>query len=308
MTVAMSLNSPQMLAPFLHILLAAECFLCFALQLTSHTLVLHRILNTGSIFLRVTKMSGATAIVTGASAGIGRALASALSAKGVQVLAVARRSAALHEAFADDANVTPVVGDVGSVAGREAVRAALEATKRPLDFLVHNAGTVKPLASLASVSLDDWRNAMAVNVEGPLFLTQACLPLMPSGSRVLHVSSGSAHAFIPGWGAYCVSKSALLGLKNGFKQEVTPSKGVLFASIIPGIVDTEMQAAIREADEMEVPLAPMFKQLHAAGKLNTPAAAAAWISDVLTEMSDVDYVAENDREIPSHLAPSLTSE
>lgn len=199
------------------------------------------------------------AIVTGGGTGIGAALTLALAANGHAVIAVGRRSEPLAEVAARSPSlITPVSADIGTPGGRQAVVDAVKASGRKLDYLVQNAGTIGPIAPLSQVSEADWRVTMNTNVDAPLFLLQAVLPFMSSGSRVLHVSSGAAHSVIAGWGSYCTSKSAFNMMYRVLAAELAPA-GISVGSVRPGVVETPMQAAIRAGD---FPDKDRFVELH----------------------------------------------
>jgi benzil reductase ((S)-benzoin forming) len=211
------------------------------------------------------------AVVTGGGTGIGAALVAALARAGHAVIAVGRRPEPLQAVAAGaPALIQPVAADVATAAGRAAVAAAVSAAGRPVDFLVHNAGTIGAIAPLAAVSEADWRAAMATNLDGPLFLTQALLPHMVAGSRILHVSSGAAHNAVEGWGSYCASKAAFNMVYRLLKAELAP-RGIAVGSARPGVVDSEMQAAIRAGD---FPDRGRFVALHEKRRADAVATAA----------------------------------
>jgi len=219
------------------------------------------------------------AIVTGAGSGIGRALALALADRDLKVIAVGRRRAALEETAAARAGMIVVeAADVATPEGRAAITSALPAEAR-LRVLVHNAAVLTPVGPLADVTLDDWRHAEAVNVEGPLFLTQRLLEPLADGGRVLHVSSGAAHSVLAGWGAYCTTKAALHMLYRMLRLELM-SRGIAIGSFRPGVVDTPMQAEIRGLSEQAFPDVGQFVALKEQGELRSPeevAAFACWL-------------------------------
>merc|ERR1712232_2367 len=108
-------------------------------------------------------------------------------------------------------------------------------------------------------SLQGFRNTMATNVEGPLFLTQALsssLGASPGGGRVLHISSGAAHQAMRGHLGYCTTKAALLQVARCLDAELAPS--IRVGSVMPGVVDTPMQEKLRA---LEFPDVAMFRSL-----------------------------------------------
>lgn len=198
-------------------------------------------------------------VITGASAGIGAALALRLAAAagGAPIFLVARRADALEAvraaapAGADVRLVTADLADVSS--GPAKVAEAVLAAGVTVKYLVHNAGVLGPVAPLATVKPEELRAVLAVNVEAPLRLTQLLLPAMKPGSRVLHISSGAARSAIEGWGCYCVSKAAFAMQYRILAAELKASHGVLVGSVRPGVVDTAMQGLIRASDAAVFP-------------------------------------------------------
>jgi NAD(P)-dependent dehydrogenase (short-subunit alcohol dehydrogenase family) len=149
-----------------------------------------------------------TAIVTGASRGLGLALARALAARGWRLAIDARGAEALDAARAELGDAVAVPGDVADERHR---RALVAAAGGRVDLLVNNASELgpSPLPALADAPLDALEEVYRVNVLGPLRLAQLALPLMPAGGRILNVSSDAAVEPYEGWGGYGSSKAAL---------------------------------------------------------------------------------------------------
>lgn len=226
-----------------------------------------------------------------------------------QILAVGRREAPLtdlqREAGGEE-HVTPVVADIASADGRAAIVAAVD-RKGAVDFLVQNAGTIAPIASLADIKPSEWEQAFAVNVHAPLYLLQALhSSLRRPGARVLHIGSGAASKAVGGWTAYCASKAAFLSIYRSMAAELRP-EGLLVGSVRPGIVNTPMQGAIRKADETAMPDVGFFRGLHASmeaapasasgaappsGSLDTPENVAAFLRFLLTSAGDEEFGAD----------------
>jgi NAD(P)-dependent dehydrogenase (short-subunit alcohol dehydrogenase family) len=151
------------------------------------------------------------ALITGASQGLGRALAGALVADGWQVVMDGRNPHALATAAEDLPSAVAVAGDVTDPRHRSALAAAVDAFGR-LDLLVNNASELgpSPLPRLAEHPLDAARRIFDTNVVAPLGLTQLLLPaLRESGGVVLNVSSDAAVEAYEGWGGYGSAKAAL---------------------------------------------------------------------------------------------------
>jgi NAD(P)-dependent dehydrogenase (short-subunit alcohol dehydrogenase family) len=153
-----------------------------------------------------------TALVTGASAGLGRALTTALVERGWHVVTDARDRDRLEQATAGlGPSVVAVQGDVTDPRHRARLVDAVTATGR-LDLLVHNASTIgaSPQPHLADLGVEVFDDIWLTNVAAPLALTQALLPLLRSSSGVvLSVSSDAAVEHYEGWGGYAASKAAL---------------------------------------------------------------------------------------------------
>ena len=165
-----------------------------------------------------------TALVTGGSAGLGKALATALAQLGWQVVVDGRDPARLHEAAREiGAGVRPVVGDVRDSRHRERLVREVDDLGGRLDLLVNNASTLgpTPLRPVAELGAEELADIWLTNVAAPLALTQALLPsLRAVGGVVVNVSSDAAVEHYETWGGYAASKAALdhltvtLGVEN----------------------------------------------------------------------------------------------
>jgi NAD(P)-dependent dehydrogenase (short-subunit alcohol dehydrogenase family) len=180
-----------------------------------------------------------TAIVTGASRGLGLALAGSLADRDWRLVIDARDGVALERAVADlrrRAEVVAVAGDVADAAHREALVAAAGA---PLDLLVNNASILgaSPLPQLARYPLGELEQVFRVNALAPLALMQAVLPLLSEGARVVNVTSDAAVEPYEGWGGYGASKAALEQITAVFAAE-QPSLRVY--AVDPGDMNTRM--------------------------------------------------------------------
>ena len=164
------------------------------------------------------------AIITGASRGLGLALAGALAADGYRLVVDGRDGAALRAAVAglpDPAAVTAVPGDIADPAHR-AELARIAARLGGTDLVVNNAGTLgaSPLPALADYPLDELRASFEVNVVAPIALTQLLLPsLRERGGAVLNITSDAAAEAYAGWGGYGAAKAALEQASNVLAAE-----------------------------------------------------------------------------------------
>ena len=178
------------------------------------------------------------ALITGASRGLGRALAGALAREGWDLVLDARNGAELERAAAGLGAVT-LAGDVSDPAHR----AALVAASDGLDLLVNNASTLgaTPLPPLAAYPLDELARAFAVNTLGPLALIQGVLPVLRERhGAIVNISSDAATEPYEGWGGYGATKAALEQLSNVLAAE---EPGVAVWWMDPGEMRTEMLAA-----------------------------------------------------------------
>jgi NAD(P)-dependent dehydrogenase (short-subunit alcohol dehydrogenase family) len=188
-------------------------------------------------------MTPPTALITGASAGLGRALATELSGRGWRLVVDARDGARLTDAVAALPRpdlVTAVPGDVADPAHRTDLAAAVGDR---LDLLVNNASDLgpTPLPPLAELLPAQLQRVLAVNVVAPLALTQLVLPaLRTAGGTVLAISSDAAVESYPGWGGYGASKAALDRLTAVLAVE-EPELRV--HAVDPGDMDTAMHRA-----------------------------------------------------------------
>jgi NAD(P)-dependent dehydrogenase (short-subunit alcohol dehydrogenase family) len=176
-------------------------------------------------------------IVTGASRGLGLALARALLERGWRLVVDARGTEELQRAFADVAGVTAIAGDVTDPDHRQELIAA--AGER-IDLLVNNASALgpSPLPPLASYPLDELAHVYEVNVFAPLALVQAALPRLAPGAAILDISSDAGMEAYDGWGGYGSSKAALDQLTAILAVE-HPDLRVY--SVDPGDMRTQMQ-------------------------------------------------------------------
>jgi NAD(P)-dependent dehydrogenase (short-subunit alcohol dehydrogenase family) len=152
-----------------------------------------------------------TAIVTGASRGLGLALARALAERRWRLVVDAREPVALQAAAAELARHTDVAALTGDVADAEHRRALLAAAGGPVDLLVNNASVLGPSPQplLADYPLEVLEQVYRVNVLAPLALIQLALPRLPAGARIVNVTSDASVEPYEGWGGYGSAKAAL---------------------------------------------------------------------------------------------------
>lgn len=202
------------------------------------------------------EIQGKTALVTGASRGLGAALARGLAGAGARVLLVARGAEALEETAEsirrEGGEAYAIAADLGDKRAIHRIAGEAAALAGHVDILIHAAATLGPVPMplLSDTACEDLESVLAVNLIGPFRLTKALLGAMVlrGGGLVLSVTSDASIEGYPGWGAYGVSKAALEQLTRIWAAEVEGT-GVRLVTVDPGEMDTVMHAeAIPDAD------------------------------------------------------------
>lgn len=223
-------------------------------------------------------------LITGGGSGIGRALALALAKKNRKVLIVGRRENLLAETASFSSLINYFPADVSTAEGRKQIVAYLDNTNS-LEGLVHNAAVIKPIAPVATITESSWQQMMATNLNAPLFLTQLLLSKLKKG-RILNISSGAAHFPVTGWAGYCVTKAGLSMLTRCWQLE---HPELAITSVMPGIIDTDMQQVIRNADNMDQEKRNFFNHLFQEKRLLSTATVAAFLSWLLLDVDSELY-------------------
>ena len=189
-------------------------------------------------------LSNKTALVTGASKGIGRAIAFAYAAHGANVALVARSEDALKGVAKQIAELgheaLPIAADLGDEAEIKRMATAVLDRFDQVDILVNNAGIIHPKIDLADFDPDLWRKVIDVNLIGPALLTKAVLPSMMArcAGKIINISSIGGRKGSAGRSAYRATKAALISLTESVAAEGKPH-GINVNCICPGTVDTE---------------------------------------------------------------------
>ena len=214
------------------------------------------------------RFEGKLALVTGASRGIGRAVAKAFAAEGAHVILAARRAGSLEdvddEIRAAGGSATLVKLDLTDGAKVDALGPTIYERWGKLDVLIANAGLLGPITPLPHITDDAWATVMATNVTANWRLIRTLDPLLrhADAGRAVFVTSRAADAHHAYWGPYAVTKAALNALAKTYAHEVANTK-VRVNLISPGPIRTEMrQQAYPGEDPMTLPtpeeLAPLF--------------------------------------------------
>ena len=195
-------------------------------------------------------LSGKTAIVTGASRGIGAAAAEELAKAGANVVLAARSEAEIERnASSINASGGQALSRTCDVSDFSDVQALVDAavdTFGGVDILVNNAGVIDPVAHIGAVDPSDWAKVIDINVKGVFHGIRAVTPIMDkAGSGVIiNISSGAATNILEGWSHYCASKAAVLMLTKAVQKEYA-DKGIRSVGLSPGTVATDMQRVIK---------------------------------------------------------------
>lgn len=187
-------------------------------------------------------LAGTTAVVTGASRGIGRAIALSLAGAGAEVALWARDQAALtqvaREITAAGGKAVAIGCDVTDPSAIERAASTVRTAMPPIRVLVNNAGAVLR-SPTAAISDADWRRVIAVNLDGTFYVTRALLHDLEGGGRIINISSRAGREGPPLLAAYCAAKHAVVGFTRSLAEELRSAK-VSVNAICPGSVDTAM--------------------------------------------------------------------
>lgn len=193
-------------------------------------------------------LAGQTAVVVGASSGMGRAIAGTLARAGAHVVASARRAdrlAELQTQLADEGvQIDACSGDAGNVADVDRLMAQAAARTGRIDLLVYAAGTNTPQRGLDVLSPEGWAQLLDANLTGAFLCTRAAVPVMAGhgGGLIVYLSSAAVQRPDVSGVAYQASKHGLVGLAHGTRVD-QKSHGIRTSVIFPGLCDTEILLA-----------------------------------------------------------------
>jgi NAD(P)-dependent dehydrogenase (short-subunit alcohol dehydrogenase family) len=179
-------------------------------------------------------------LITGASKGIGRAIAQRLAAPDITLLLHGRDTVALAETCKAVkpycSNVVSLIHDLAKPSGVSDLIASVG--NEPVDLLVNNAGiaVVKPFGEITMV---EWEQTLGVNITAPFMLIQRFAPQMPPGSSIVNILSVAAKTGYAGWSAYCMSKFALEGFSQSVREELRDRR-IRMINIYPSATNTDI--------------------------------------------------------------------
>ncbi len=200
-------------------------------------------------------LSGKTALITGASKGLGKAMAIALAEAGATVTLVSRDEEKLRtaagEITANGGTAHVLVADVADESQVTRLREAFTAQCGPrLDILINNAG-INLRKPITDFTLAEWRTVLDTNLTSVFLMCRAFVPLMTGHcyGRIINMTSMMSHISLPGRTAYSASKSALLGFNRALALELAPEH-ITVNGISPGVCDTEINAPLMNNPEL----------------------------------------------------------
>ena len=229
-------------------------------------------------------------VITGASKGLGRALALQMAEQGHTIFALARPSKELNEVESllqssskDSMSIECDLSDLDSIAAASVI---IKANASFIAGVVHNAGAVTPVKPIEGAAADEWARSVHVNLIGVQALTQQIYHLLggEQQSRITTISSGASLRPIGSWSAYCVSKAGL-DMWSRCMAEEGRARNISSISVAPGVVDTGMQAEIRSTPSEDFPSLQSFIDLHEQGHLVSSGAVAGQLIPMVTAHS-----------------------
>ena len=200
------------------------------------------------------KLKGRTAVITGASKGLGRAMALALAAEGAGVAMVSRNREQLEDVAAEIAAAGGVAGvfpaDVTSEEQVRGVEREVLARFGKVNILINNAG-INVRKTLPNFTLEEWRSVLDTNVTAAFLMCRSFIPHMTGQGygRILNMTSTMSWVSLPGRAAYSASKAALLGMTRALALELA-TEGITANGISPGPFATEMNTPLMENAEL----------------------------------------------------------
>lgn len=234
--------------------------------------------------------------ISGASSGIGAALAASVPWEGARVIDIGRRGAP---------GLEHVAADLADPASWEVVAQsfgdAMASFSGDVAVFVHAAGTIEPMGFAAEVDASTYRRNVILNSASPQALGQAFVAAAadrPGRRHLVMLTSGAAKSVYPGWSSYGAAKAAVDQWARNVGAEQDMRGGVHVVAVAPGTVDTDMQRQVRETPEESFPQRQKFVDLHRDGKLIDPAEVARKVWALIDAGLDNGAVVDL-RDLPS---------
>jgi NAD(P)-dependent dehydrogenase (short-subunit alcohol dehydrogenase family) len=198
-------------------------------------------------------LEGKTAVITGASRGIGLAITHKLAAHGAQCILVSRKADTLEAAAAEIRDLgfkaEAMTCHTGHPEQIQAMYEKIVENYGSLDILINNAATNPHFGEMITADEKLWDKTLDVNIKGPFFMIKHAVPLMKNGGAIVNVSS--VNALKPGMyqGIYSATKAALLNMTQTLARELAP-KNIRVNALLPGLTDTKFASAIISSDKI----------------------------------------------------------
>src|SRR5215210_5525666 len=190
-------------------------------------------------------LEGKVTLITGASQGLGRALALAFAREGARVAINARSEESIGPVAAEvedtGAEVLALAADVSKASDVQRMISETVGRFGRIDVLVNNAGLLGPRVGIEEYPEEEWREVIDANLTGPFLLSKAAIPHLPEGGSVINVVSGVSVEGRAEWGAYSVSKFGIEGLNQILAAELE-ERGIRVNAVDPGGMRTDMRA------------------------------------------------------------------
>lgn len=198
-------------------------------------------------------LSGKTAVITGASRGIGLAVAKKLAASGADCILVSRKPESLESAAAEITgagfSAEAMTCHTGYPDQIKALYEKIMERRGRLDILINNAATNPHFGEMITADEGIWDKTLDVNLKGPFFMVKHAVPHMTEGGAIVNVSS--VNAMRPGFfqGVYSATKAALVNMTQTLARELAP-RGIRVNALLPGLTDTKFASAIISSEEI----------------------------------------------------------
>lgn len=208
-----------------------------------------------------------TALITGATSGIGKATAYLLASNGMKLVLCGRRQERLQIIKEELSIMTKVHTLQFDVRDKEAIKLAIQSLPddfKHIDVLINNAGNAHGLDPINTGSLDDWDAMMDINVKGLLYVSKAVMPQMVErqSGHIINIGSSAGKETYPKGNVYCASKHAVLAITEGMRIDLNPYN-IKVSAINPGLVETEFSEVRFKNDAKANDVYKGFKALQA---------------------------------------------
>ena len=208
-----------------------------------------------------------TALITGATSGIGKATAYEFAKHGINLILCGRRAERLQTIKKELDSLTKVYTLCFDVRDKTEVEKAINSLPndfKTIDILINNAGNAHGFDPIQTGSLDDWDAMMDINVKGLLYVSKAIIPQMTKrqAGHIINIGSSAGKEVYPKGNVYCASKHAVLAITEGMRIDLNPF-GIKVGAVNPGLVETEFSQVRFKGDDIADTVYKGFKALQA---------------------------------------------